>query len=415
MTCLLHPAISKALANTDATPTITFFMLVSPFNKMFNKMPSLCFAVAVCRVAMPMHPKQNLAAANRYGAPLFLCKSHQRFSLPFLRVAMLCFAFALPVCASQCHCTAVHLIAVATHLSALLSLCNSMQSFSVAILRLASPHHALPFNSFATRRRTMPPRIRAVNAMPLLSGIHLISDVGKAALSAVAPLANAPELAVIQPLTHNLFVAVVKEGHVKLASAARRDLLTVGKAHALALCGLGTQRTLAVGNLAVHMNGNHAGLNEDQAVNDLLVSGQLAAFVHGLLLAGFGLAADAGKHAASILKHAFDLVIVKDRISVRVTRENGHALISYRIRAKSRHFILDGCSIRRLAGDKLAGHIGICGPCTQHRLNKRSFHMQFFHNSNLQNILLTPRCGFTASQTGSQSRSDICRSLWVSC
>ena len=175
-------------------------------------------------------------------------------------------------------------------------------------------------------------------------------------------------------------MAVVKEGHVKLTAAARRDLLTVGKAHTLSLCGLGTQRTLAVGNLTVQVNGNHAGLNEDQAVNDLLVSGQLAAFVHGLLLAGLGLAADAGKHTAGILKHAFDLVIVKNRISVRVTRENGHALVSYRIRAKSRHFILDGCSIRRLAGDELPGNIGVCGPCAKHRLNKRSFHMQFFHN-----------------------------------
>ena len=66
--------------------------------------------------------------------------------------------------------------------------------------------------------------------MPSLSGFHLIGNVSKAALSAVAPLADAAELAIIQPLAHGLFVAVVKEGHVKLAAAARRDLLTVGKA-----------------------------------------------------------------------------------------------------------------------------------------------------------------------------------------
>nr|DAY65372.1 MAG TPA: hypothetical protein [Caudoviricetes sp.] len=289
-----------------------------------------------------------------------------RNALPLLRKTSLYLALPLP-CLSVLLSAAAMLCALPLHSSSPHSLCQ------------------------ASRRVATPLRIRAVNAMPLLSGLHLISGVGKAALSAVAPLADAAQNAIIQPLTHNLFVAVVKEDYVKLAGATRRDLLTVGKAHALALCGLSTQRTLAVGNLTVHVNGNHAGLNENQAVNDPLVSSQLAAFIHGLLLASLGLAADAGKHTASILKHAFDLVIVKNRIAVRVTRENGHALVSYRIRAKSRDFILDGCSIRRLAGDKLAGHIGVCGPCTQHRLNKRSFHMQFFHLDNLQNKFVSLR------------------------
>ena len=114
-------------------------------------MSSLCCAVAVCRVAMPMHPKQNLAAANRYGAPLFLRKSNQRFSLPFLcsaiRVgavpchcyASLRFSFALPVCASQCRCSALlrrasHLIAAAPH-------CFALPRFAFASLSLALPLH----------------------------------------------------------------------------------------------------------------------------------------------------------------------------------------------------------------------------------------------------------------------------------
>lgn len=113
-------------------------------------MSSLCLAVAVCGVAMPMHPKQNLAAANRYGAPLFLRKSHQRFSLPFLRATMLRSAFAFPVCASQCHCTAVHLIAFAVHCSerfyaifAVLCRCKACQCQALPLLRTSRPCSAL--------------------------------------------------------------------------------------------------------------------------------------------------------------------------------------------------------------------------------------------------------------------------------
>nr|DAG77356.1 MAG TPA: hypothetical protein [Caudoviricetes sp.] len=236
----------------------------------------------------------------------------------------------------------------------------------------------------------LPPRIRAVNAMPLLSGLHLIGSVGKAALSAVAPLSDSAQNAIIQPLTNNLFVAVVKKNYVKLAGAARRDFLTVGKAHALALCGLSTQRTLAVADLSVCQNRNHAGLNENQAINDLLVGRKLAGFVHSFLLACLGLAADSGQHPAGILEESLNLVIVQNRFAVLIARKHSHALVSYGVCSKSGHFVLNGCCVRGLAGDKLAGHIGVCGPCAKHRLNKRSFHMQFFH-SNLQNKFVSLR------------------------
>lgn len=140
-----------------------------------QRLTALCHAIAAqitafLLSAMPMHPKQNLAAANRYGAPLFLRKSHQRFSLPFLcstirygavpcpRSASRRFSFALPVCASQCrcsavlcHCTAVHLIAVAMRLSALFCLCS-------ASLYLTTLCHcfALPCFAFSVRRDARP-------------------------------------------------------------------------------------------------------------------------------------------------------------------------------------------------------------------------------------------------------------------
>lgn len=102
-------------------------------------MPSLCFAVAVCRAAMPMHPKQNLAAANRYGAPLFLRKSHQRFSLPCHRSATLRFSFSLPVCASQCRCDAVGRSTLPLHSSSPHSLCLAGLSNAIALLLKSVP------------------------------------------------------------------------------------------------------------------------------------------------------------------------------------------------------------------------------------------------------------------------------------
>lgn len=98
----------------------------------FNKISSLCCAVAVRRAAMPMHPKQNLAAANRYGAPLFLRKSNQRFSLPFLRVALLCYLCLLLACL----CFSVPLHSSSPH-----RLCFAALSNAVAIPLLALPLH----------------------------------------------------------------------------------------------------------------------------------------------------------------------------------------------------------------------------------------------------------------------------------
>ena len=74
--------------------------------------------------------------------------------------------------------------------------------------------------------------------MPLRSAEKL---VGEAAFAAVAPLAQAPELAVVQPFQNRLFVGIVHAGDLELAGAACGNLLGVGKAHALALGCLGPQ------------------------------------------------------------------------------------------------------------------------------------------------------------------------------
>lgn len=148
-------------------------------------MSSLCCAIATQRLtapchaiaaqfsafllsSMPMHPKQNLAAANRYGAPLFLRKSHQRFSLPFLRLAALRHSFAFPVCASQCHCTAVHLIAFAKRRPA--SPCPAVAAPSVAFAHLlksrqcrCNANHCCAAQSHRTANLTQPCHCQAVH------------------------------------------------------------------------------------------------------------------------------------------------------------------------------------------------------------------------------------------------------------
>lgn len=153
----------------------------------FNKMSSLCCAIAAqlsafLLSAMPMHPKQNLAAANRYGAPLFLRKSHQRFSLPFLcsairdgavpchRSATLRFSFSLPVCASQCRCDAVGRSTLPLHSSSPHSLRRASQRQAMPLLCLSLPHDAMPLlrldtlcHCFALPHHASPCRCQAMH------------------------------------------------------------------------------------------------------------------------------------------------------------------------------------------------------------------------------------------------------------
>lgn len=169
----------RMLPNSGLLKICNSFKSFTPF----NKMSSLCHAIAAqitafLLSAMPMHPKQNLAAANRYGAPLFLRKSHQRFSLPFLRLALLhrafasrcrampcsaspCsafasqnialprLAFALPVCASQCRCVAVGCATLPLHSSSPHSLRRASPRQASHLLCLSLPHDAMPLLRFA--------------------------------------------------------------------------------------------------------------------------------------------------------------------------------------------------------------------------------------------------------------------------
>ena len=183
----------------------------------FNKMSSLCCAIATQRLtalghaiaaqitafllsAMPMHPKQNLAAANRYGAPLFLRKSNQRFSLPFLcsairdgavlchRSATLRFSFALPVCASQCHCTAVHLIAFAKHRPASPCIALHRRCRAKRCLCASSQITAMPLQCKSLLRCAKPSHGQSNSAFPLPScASHRLRESGPCHALALRP------------------------------------------------------------------------------------------------------------------------------------------------------------------------------------------------------------------------------------
>lgn len=196
--------------------------------------------------------------------------------------------------------------------------------------------------------------------------IALLSDfIGETAFAGIAPLADAAQSAIVQPFKDGLFVGIIHQKNFKLASGASGNLLAICEAYALTLCGLGTKRTLALCHFAVEMNGNHARLNENQAINDLFVGGDLARFIYGLFLASFGLATDSGEHTARILEKSLDLIVVQNRLSVLVARKDSHAFVGYGICAQRSHFVLNGCSIRGLAGDELAGDVLVAGAMYQ--------------------------------------------------
>lgn len=111
-------------------------------------MSSLCHAIAAQITAfllssMPMHPKQNLTASNRYGAPLFLRKSHQRFSLPFL-------CSAIP--SARYHAIAPSLFAFPSPCLSVLLSATAQQFTSSPPPRFSSPSFAFALPLFTSRR-----------------------------------------------------------------------------------------------------------------------------------------------------------------------------------------------------------------------------------------------------------------------
>lgn len=231
--------------------------------------------------------------------------------------------------------------------------------------------------------------------MPLRSAQDLVSE---AALAAVAPLADAAKFAVVQPLQNGCHVVVIHAGHFDDALGSCGDLLGVHETHALALRGLGTERALAIADLAVHVNGDHPGGDKDQAVDDLFVGGQLAGFVHGPLLSRLSLASDTAQHRAGVLKEAFDLVVPECGPPVLVPGEDGHGLIGGCICANGSNFVLNGESIRALAGDELPDHVGIGGPSAQNGLDECDFDFDGFHA-----FISFYRCCFASFPFGSRT------------
>ena len=133
-------------------------------------MPSLCFAIAAQLSAfllssMPMHPKQNLAAAALALSSPFRCRSYPVDATPLLFLTFLRFAIPLPSCqrfafASRCRsmpCSASPCSAFALHRRALPSPCLSV------LLSAAAPpcsatalHQSTRINALAARNHSQP-------------------------------------------------------------------------------------------------------------------------------------------------------------------------------------------------------------------------------------------------------------------
>ena len=240
---------------------------------------------------------------------------------------------------------------------------------------------AFPRRSFADHSYSPPSRLIAllIPAMPLLVNVvpgeaiplrhisalflRVLLDFlpAESAFSTVAPLANAGEAPIVQPVAHNVDVVVAQADHRKLARCPGGNFLAHCKADALALRRLRSQRALALLDLAVKENWNGARLGENQLVDFLLVSLDFAA---GRIL-------DLAQTAAGVLEKALDLVVVQKRRAVVQSRENGHGLLGHRIRAERRHLVLYACRIRCVTADKLAVNIRVRGAGTENRLDKR--------------------------------------------
>lgn len=162
-------------------------------------MSSLCCAIATPDRSLPCHRCAILGISSLFHAnaseakpcrceslrcttfpsqitsALFSAIPSPRCSSPFLRVAMICSAFALPVCASQCRCVAVGCATLPLHSSSphSLRLCISTNCFASPCLGSASLHSSVALDFTATHSlcctllRTFPCYFRC--ALPLQS------------------------------------------------------------------------------------------------------------------------------------------------------------------------------------------------------------------------------------------------------
>lgn len=136
-------------------------------------MSSLCCAIATPDRSLPCHRCAILGISSLFHAnaseakpcrceslrcttfpsqitsALFSAIPSPRCSSPFLRVAMICSAFALPVCASQCRCVAVGCATLPLHSSSPHSLRRASPRQASHLLCLSLPHDAMPLLRFA--------------------------------------------------------------------------------------------------------------------------------------------------------------------------------------------------------------------------------------------------------------------------
>ena len=165
--------------------------------------------IALPRAASPSLVNSTPCIHSRCCSLLFhalpcLCKSPQFVAFPLRRVSRQCHSHAIIINSELCRCGANHVWSMQFH-------CSSEPCFSMPLQvssnqRIALALHCLPMLFHCNSEHYL--------AFPL----HLVQDfIRKLPAPTVAPLADATQSTVVQPLTHDLLVRIVQKNDFKLA------------------------------------------------------------------------------------------------------------------------------------------------------------------------------------------------------
>ena len=200
-------------------------------------------------------------------------------------------------------------------------------------------------------------------AMRLVSGDLLPLE---AALSAVAPLEQTAQCAVVQPFAHGLRILRVHHEDAELKHGTGWDGLGRGQRHALAGGGAGAKRALtatALGTLG-ELERDSALLHEHGAVDDLLEGRQLARTGTG----------HAAQGRAGVLEEALDLVVPAEGHAVLRAGEAGGRILHGIHALDDPDLLFADLRLGGLRGNPVAVNLGVAGGHAQSLLKQGQAH-----------------------------------------
>ena len=201
-------------------------------------------------------------------------------------------------------------------------------------------------------------------AMRLVSGDLLPLE---AALAAVAPLEQAAQGTVVQPLAHGLRVLGVHHEDAELKHGTGGDGLGCGQRHALAGGGAGAKRALAATALGTlgELERDSALLHEHGAVDDLLEGRQLARTGTG----------HAAQGRAGVLEEALDLVVPAEGHAVLRAGEAGGRVLHGIHALDDPDLLFADLRLGGLRGNPVAVNLGVAGGHAQSLLKQGQAHV----------------------------------------